>query len=128
MKNLFQRRIIGLVSYYKPGSLYGVYAKKIVKHENIEMSEYQTEKYNYFENYEKEISKSKNNSFTNSTYRAYVRRASNFVFPNVSELVNNENRPKPSTFQISTKILEILMRIKTGEKKNGFIFRTKSVC
>ena len=31
MKNLFQRRIIGLVSYYKPGSLYGVYAKKIVK-------------------------------------------------------------------------------------------------
>ena len=117
MKNLFQRRIIGLVSYYKPGSLYGVYAKKIVKHENIEMSEYQTEKYNYFENYEKEISKSKNNSFTNSTYRAYVRRASNFVFPNVSELVNNENRPKPSTFQISTKILEVLMKGKEGEKK-----------
>ena len=115
MKNLFQRRILGLVSYYKPGGLNGTYAKKIIKHENVVMSEYQTEKYNYFENYEKKISKQNSSgNFKNSTYRSYVRRASNFVFPHISDVINNENRPKPSAHQLNNKTLDALM---TGEIK-----------
>lgn len=108
-KNMFQRRIIGLVSYYKPGSIYGIYAKKITNHIDVEMSEYQTEKYNYWEDYENEISKkAKLNSYESNTYKQYIRRASNFVFPYISDIVNNESRPKASTFQLSNRLLEKL--------------------
>ena len=106
-KNMFQRRIMGLVSYYKPGSIYGVYAKKITNHIDVEMSDYQTNKYNYWEDYENEIAKkAKLNSYESNTYKQYIRRASNFAFPYISDIVNNESRPKASTFQISNRLLE----------------------
>lgn len=118
-KNMFQRRIIGLVSYYKPGSIYGVYAKKITNHIDVEMSDFQTEKYNYWEDYENEIAKkAKLNSYESNTYKQYIRRASNFVLPNISDDVNNESRPKASTFQISNRLLE---KINDGNLENDEI-------
>lgn len=117
MKNMFQRRIMGLVSYYKPGGLYGVYAKKITKHIDVEMSSFQTEKYIFWENYEKELSmKSSSGSFKSSTYKQYIRRASNFVFPYINDIVNNESRPKPSSFQLSNRIMEALIEGKERDE------------
>jgi hypothetical protein len=118
-KNMFQRRIMGLVSYYKPGSIYGVYAKKITNHIDVEMSDYQTNKYNYWEDYENEIAKkAKLNSYESNTYKQYIRRASNFVLPDISVDVNNESRPKASTFQISNRLLE---KINDGNLENDEI-------
>ena len=118
-KNMFQRRIMGLVSYYKPGSIYGVYAKKITNHIDVEMSDFQTNKYNYWEDYENEIAKkAKLNSYESNTYKEYIKRASNSVFPYISDDVNNESRPKASTFQISNRLLE---KINDGNLENDEI-------
>jgi len=115
-KNMFQRRIMGLVSYYKPGSIYGVYAKKITNHIDVEMSDYQTNKYNYWEDYENEIAKkARMTSYESNTYKVYIKKASNFVLPDISDIVNNESRPKASTFQISNRLLE---KINDGNLEN----------
>jgi superfamily II DNA or RNA helicase len=117
MKNLFQRRIIGLVSYYKPQGQNGSYALKTVIHEDVMMSEYQTEKYKFFEKIEYEMNK--HNKATKSTksssYRTYVRQASNFVFPDINQTVNSDNRPRPSKFKINDKELAKLIE---GTEKN----------
>ena len=39
-----------------------------------------------------------------STYSSYTRQACNFVFPNISEKVNGEKRPRPSAFKIKEGI------------------------
>jgi hypothetical protein len=111
MKNLFQRRIIGLISYYKPQGQNGTYALKTVIHQNTMMSEYQTEKYKFFEKIEYDMNKrgrlTKNKK--SSSYRTYVRQASNFVFPDINEIVSSDNRPRPSKFKINDKELAKLM-------------------
>jgi hypothetical protein len=121
MKNLFQRRIIGLVSFYKPQGQNGSYALKTVIHEDVMMSEYQTEKYKYFEKIEYDMNKRSkgNKSSKSSSYRTYVRQASNFVFPDINQKVNSDNRPRPSKFKINDKELSKLME---GKKKE---FTTK---
>ena len=117
MKNLFQRRVIGLISYYKPQGQNGSYALKTVIHQNAMMSEYQTEKYKFFEKIEYEMNKkgraTKNSK--SSSYRTYVRQASNFVFPDINETVNSDNRPRPSKFKINDKELAKLME---GKEKD----------
>ena len=111
MQNLFQRRIIGLVSFYKPEGKNGTYALKTVIHEDVMMSEYQTEKYKFFEKIEREMNKKgfATKSKSSSSYRTYVRQASNFVFPDINQTVNSDNRPRPSKFKISDKELAKLM-------------------
>ena len=111
MQNLFQRRIIGLVSFYKPESKNGTYALKTVIHEDVMMSEYQTEKYKFFEKIEREMNKKgiSSKSSKSSSYRTYVRQASNFVFPDINQTVNSDNRPRPSKFKISNKELSKMM-------------------
>ena len=47
-KNLFQRRIMGLVSYYI-GATPDLYASQTINFVDVEMSPYQTEIYEYFE-------------------------------------------------------------------------------
>jgi len=100
-KNTFQRRILGLVSYYI-GATPDYFARKTLTYIDIPMSKYQDEIYEYFEQLEDSISrKSKQRS---QTYMAYTRQSCNFVFPAMSQGVTGENRPRPRNFKLADKI------------------------
>ena len=100
-KNNFQRRILGLVSYYI-GATPDYFARKTLTYVDVQMSKYQDEIYNYFEQLEDSIAKkSKQRS---QTYMAYTRQSCNFVFPAMAQGVNGENRPRPRNFKLSDKI------------------------
>lgn len=117
-KNMFQRRILGLVSYYI-GSTPDKFASKNIINEKLEMTEYQEEIYTYFENIEKRKSlKSKGNN-SNSSYMTYTRQSCNFVFPYINNKVSGEKRPRPSVFKLSTKIIDKLDN-NNEELKNSF--------
>lgn len=88
-KNTFQRRILGLVSYYV-GSTPDVFAKKQIHNINIEMSKYQKEVYNFYE--EKE-----NVSRGIRKYKTFTRQACNFVFPIMDEGYMGVSRPRPNS-------------------------------
>jgi len=109
-KNMFQRRILGLTSFYI-GETPDLYAKKRILEKNVMMSEYQEEVYNAFEYIEKqmEIRRMQNRSEEGS-FNSYTRQSSNFVFPNISEKINGEKRPRPNQFKVEDidayKILE----------------------
>lgn len=96
-KNIFQRRIMGLVSYYK-GFTKESFALENIIIKNIEMSNLQQDIYEYFEFIEEKLAKRKTNS---KIFKSYTRQSSNFVFPNISSLVNGEKRPRPSNFKIT---------------------------
>lgn len=102
--NLFQRRILGLVSYYM-ASPKGVYASKTVYEIDSPMSDYHESIYSVFEDIEEKIAaKAKSRGKSSSqTYRSYTRQASNFVFPPISQTITGEMRPRPSKFRISEK-------------------------
>jgi len=113
-KNMFQRRIIGLVSYYI-GSTPDSYATQTTYYINVKMSEYQRSIYKFFEEIEaKALLKSKGKS---ESYRTYTRQACNFVFPNISQFVTGEQRPRPSRFRISEREAEKLAEGKIGTKE-----------
>jgi hypothetical protein len=116
-KNMFQRRIMGLVSYYI-GATPDLYASQSVHFVDVTMSAYQTEIYNYFEEIENKIAskKKKGSSSSMETYRTYTRQSSNFVFPPIDEVVTGENRPRPSKFKIGERELELLLKTKDTEK------------
>lgn len=105
-KNMFQRRILGLVSYYT-GSTPDLYAQKTINYINLEMSKYQTDVYKYFEDIEDALQKKKSQYTKNKNapdlFRSYTRQACNFVFPFIDDLITGENRPRPSNFKISEK-------------------------
>jgi superfamily II DNA or RNA helicase len=118
-KNMFQRRILGLVSYYI-GSTPDKFAQKIVHYVNIEMEPYFEEVYNFFEHIEEEkekisrrMSRGKVNKDEMSTYSSYTRQGSNFVFPIISDQINGEKRPRPSQFRIKESIEKELEFTKT---------------
>ena len=91
-KVLFQRRILGLVSYYI-GANPNLFAKKKDYFIDLKMSDFQDNIYAYFENIEKKLEiKAKGKS---KIYKTYTRQTSNFVFP-----FNGEKRPRPSNFKI----------------------------
>jgi superfamily II DNA or RNA helicase len=112
-KNLFQRRILGLVSYYI-GATPDKFAEKFIHYVKIPMESYQEEIYNYFEVIEEKKEKMLRSLFrgkvgdTMSTYSSYTRQACNFVFPIISDKINGELRPRPSQFNINDKTTEIL--------------------
>lgn len=111
-KNLFQRRIMGLVSYYY-GSTPDNFATKTVHYVDIPMSEYQIDVYNYYEEIEgKQALKAKGKGGGSTTYKSYTRQACNFVFPQISQNVSGETRPRPGKFRISERDAE-----KLGEGK-----------
>ena len=103
-KNMFQRRITGLVSYYL-GATPDKFAKRIVHYKDIKMNKYYEKVYNHFEKIEKEKEKllarlSYGKVGDNmSTYSSYTRQSSNFVFPTYKD-INGENRPRPGKFRI----------------------------
>lgn len=113
-KNMFQRRILGLTSYYL-GATPDLFARRTVHIENIEMSSYQQDIYNYFEEIEETLAKrARQSGGVSETYKSYTRQASNFVFPPLSQNVTGENRPRPGKFRITEKEAE---RIVEGKLK-----------
>lgn len=114
-KNMFERRILGLVSYYV-GATPDLYARQELKYVNLEMSHYQYEVYRVFEKLEAEIQKKAQRYGKQSQlYHTYTRQACNFVFPVVSSDVNGELRPRPNKFKISEKVGDILEKGKTKD-------------
>lgn len=91
-KNMFQRRIIGLVSHYA-GNIRGRFASKKIIYVETKMSKYQQQVYNYYNDIESQKSK--------SLYRTYTRQSCNFVFPVISDFINGINRPRPKSFMIT---------------------------
>lgn len=100
-KNLFQRRIMGLVSYYI-GATPDLYATKSIYYIDVPMSEYQQDIYTFLEEIETKLAMKAKPGST-QTYKSYTRQACNFVFPPISQTVNGDNRPRPSKFRISEK-------------------------
>jgi ribosomal protein L32E len=129
-KNMFQRRILGLVSYYI-GATPDKYAKKIIHYVNVPMDTYQEEIYNYFEDIEEKKEKLRIKMFRGkigdsmSTYSSYTRQACNFVFPMISELINGEKRPRPSNFKLKDTDAAIIDEGKDIDKKQMLV-KTKA--
>lgn len=100
--NMFQRRIMGLVSYYMATPL-GVYAEKKEYVIETPMSNYHEETYNMFEDIEEKIAAKAKARGGSQVYRSYTRQASNFVFPPLSQTITGTMRPRPSKFKIPEK-------------------------
>lgn len=114
-RNMFERRILGLVSYYI-GATPDLYARQVLKYVNLPMSEYQYEVYRVFEKIEDEIQKrARRYGKQSQLYRTYTRQACNFVFPNISSNVTGELRPRPGKFKISEKMADSLEKGKLKE-------------
>jgi superfamily II DNA or RNA helicase len=125
-KNMFQRRILGLVSYYI-GATPDKFASKTVHYTNITMEQYQEEIYNYFEEIEEQKEKLRLKMSRGkvgdqmSTYASYTRQACNFVFPNIDEKINGEKRPRPGHFRIKETDAVVITEGKNLEKKNELV-------
>ena len=125
-KNMFQRRILGLTSYYI-GATPDKFAQKTVHYLNIPMGEYHQEIYNYFEEIEelkeKQMMKMSRGKVgdTMSTYSSYTRQSCNFVFPNISEKINGEKRPRPGMFRIKESDAVVIDEGKNFEKKKELV-------
>ena len=125
-KNMFQRRVIGLVSYYI-GATPDKYATKTVHYVNLKMEPYHEEVYNYFEEIEEQKEKIRRRMSRGkvgdsmSTYASYTRQACNFVFPTLSDKITGEKRPRPGAFRIKESDAVILEEGKKLEKKNELV-------
>ena len=121
-KNMFQRRIMGLVSYYI-GATPDKFAQKTVHYKNIVMDRYFEEIYNHFEKIEEEkekirrrMSRGKVGGDEMSTYSSYTRQACNFVFPNINNKITGEDRPRPGKFRIKADDAEKIDENKDAEE------------
>lgn len=116
-KNMFQRRIMGLVSYYF-GATPDTYARRTINYIDLPMTDYQEEMYSHFERIEAgfESKKSTRTFGGTSTYRAYTRQASNFVFPHISQKISGENRPRPYKFRIAESVGQLINEGKKAKK------------
>jgi superfamily II DNA or RNA helicase len=126
-KNLFQRRILGLTSFYI-GAAADVsrYATKRIQYVDVEMDEYHREIYEHFENIEDTLAKkSRGRSGGSSMYKSYTRQACNFVFPYIDQRVNGKNRPRPNKFRLSEREAELLSeksdKLKLEKNTNKFM-------
>jgi superfamily II DNA or RNA helicase len=132
-KNLFQRRILGLVSYYI-GATPDKYAQKTIHYVNLTMDKYQEEIYNHFEKIEEhkekirlQMSRGKVGNDEGSTYLAYTRQSCNFVFPNINSKVYGEGRPRPSHFKVRDEDAEIIDLGKNLDKRNKLVKNKEEV-
>lgn len=123
IKNMFQRRIMGLISYYS-GADRQLFADKNINIIEVEMSDYHKEVYEHFEYIEDKLEKKNRNrpkgkgSKIPSTYKSFTRQSSNFVFPNMTNKLNGENRPRPSKFIIDERIIEQILEDKKVNKED----------
>ncbi|MEM3062152.1 MAG: DEAD/DEAH box helicase family protein [Nitrososphaerota archaeon] len=115
-RNLFERRILGLVSYYI-GATPDLYAKGEVKYINLTMSDYQYNIYLLFEKQEGEFrAKTKKRYRGSQLYRTYTQQASNFVFPYININIKGEFRPRPGKFKVSEMVADDLQKGKLNEE------------
>ena len=123
-KNMFQRRILGTVSYYI-GATPDKFASKTVHYINLPMQTYHEEVYSYFEEIEEKKEKQRLQMSrgkigdTMSTYSSYTRQACNFVFPSITDKINGEKRPRPGAFRIKETDAIIIDEGKNLEKKKN---------
>jgi superfamily II DNA or RNA helicase len=115
-KNLFQRRIMGLVSVYTAKQP-GLYATSLNHFVDIPMSDYQDDVYSYYEEIEAKLaSAGKGKGEGSKTYKVYTRQACNFVFPAIDQKVNGESRPRPGKFRLTER--DALKLSEKGELKD----------
>nr|QBK88475.1 MAG: DEAD/SNF2-like helicase [Mimivirus LCMiAC01] len=125
-KNLFQRRIIGLVSYYI-GSTPDHFAQKKYHYVDVLMSEYQQDIYTHYEDIEKKMALSSRflGKGGSKVYKSYTRQACNFVFPLISQTITGEMRPRPRNFRVSeieaSKIMEKVEGLKAEKGTDKFM-------
>ena len=101
-KNIFQRRILGLTSYYL-GATPDFFPSKTIHYSDIIMDPYQEDIYSYFEEKEAEMfRRSKQRNTSESTYMSYTRQSCNFAFPLMAQGMSGESRPRPNQFKIAT--------------------------
>lgn len=135
-KQVFQRRIMGLVSYYI-GTDPAMYAKKRVKFKELEMSKYQQDVYRHFEGLERRLESGRSTDADHrraapragSSYRTLTRQACNFVFPFIDERVNGESRPRPADLAADQNLKQLEAKEREAlyqERLDGFLtaFRT----
>ena len=120
-KNMFQRRILGLVSYYG-GATKDYFAEKKVYAKDLIMDPYHQEIYEVYEMIEAKLEAAKlKNRTQDKTYKTYTRQACNFVFPFISEKVNGEKRPRPGHFRITELDGSRLLEGKTEKLKEELL-------
>ena len=114
VKNMFQRRIMGLVSYYS-GADKQLFADKNYNFVKVHMDPYQQEVYEHFEYIEEKLDKKNKKAARGksgkvpSTYKSFTRQSCNFTFPSMGNKITGENRPRPSNFKVDdTQIQRIL--------------------
>jgi superfamily II DNA or RNA helicase len=117
-KNLFQRRIMGLVSYYL-GATPDYYASKHIEYVDVPMNKYQEEIYTYFENLEEQMARKKKGTQSSETYKSYTRQSCNFVFPLMGQGISGEHRPRPRGFKLSEKESQLLEKAKDFTTDKG---------
>ena len=129
-KNMFQRRIMGLVSYYI-GSTPDHFATKTFHYIDVPMSKYQQMIYSIFEDYEEKVAlRSRYRDKKGSKmYKSYTRQACNFVFPPISQKITGELRPRPGNFRLSEiealKIMESQKGLKAEKGTDKFMNMSK---
>ncbi len=102
-KNLFERRILGLVSYYI-GATPDLYARVIYHDVDTVMSPHQYKVYRVFEKLEEKIRENARKSGrVSKLLRTYTRQASNLSFPDINNEVNAISRPRPRKFKVSNR-------------------------
>jgi superfamily II DNA or RNA helicase len=125
-KNMFQRRILGLVSYYY-GSTSDLFAQKNIIIKKIPMDKYHQEIYEYYEDIEIQLEKKQRGKSTTKTYKSYTRQASNFVFPIINKFITGDNRPRPSKFKIEERDAEKLLEGNLQEKNENILLYTDTI-
>lgn len=116
-KNLFQRRILGLVSYYV-GANPLFYAKERLTYVDLPMSDHQYRIYHEFEKKEAEIEK-KAKYRHSKLYRTYTRQACNFVFPDINSEITGESRPRPYKYKLDEKTVDLVDKGINVDVKNS---------
>lgn len=120
-KNMFQRRIIGLVSYYY-GSTQDLFAQKNIVIKKIPMDKYQQDVYEHYEYIEEQLEKkSRIRRSGTKIYKSYTRQASNFVFPIINKQVSGDNRPRPGKFRLSEDEADKIL-----EGKSDYLLKNKA--
>lgn len=95
--NMFQRRILGLVSYYK-GADEKLFARKTIHFVKNVMSDTHQDIYNSNEYMERKLRLQRQQAGSSSMgdYMQSTRQACNFVFPYINEEINGNTRPSAS--------------------------------
>lgn len=115
-KNMFQRRIMGLTSYYV-GATPDLFAEKVLKEIQVTMTPYQYKVYREYEQEEEaQRLRAAMRGGSSKLYRTYTRQASNFVFPQVSSRVDGFHRPRPSDFKTRGDIDALMRGLNRGDK------------